>query len=261
MNLRDEMPAAGRNAQRRVCAMKKPVSLLLSALFLLLCLLPSAVAEDAAPVAPGDTVFFGTYPQNKEGTDDEPVEWMVLDVQDGKCFLLSKKGLIAKSLHTEDALVTWETCALRAWLNDEFLNDAFTEEEQAAIFVTDVDNGPDQCYSGWKTSGGNNTQDKVFLLSYGEAHKYLKLAYKKASSKPRFTPTEYAIASGAWITREIRTSDGKLTGWWLLRSPGPNEKLGSCVNNGGSLSDCAFTLASGCIRPAMWVDAAALSGN
>lgn len=38
--------------------------------------------------------------------------------------------------------------------------------------MTTVDNSKAQGYSGYSTDGGNNTEDKVFLLSYAEANKY-----------------------------------------------------------------------------------------
>ena len=52
---------------------------------------------------------------------------------------------------------------------------------------------------------------------------------------------------------EILTADRKVTGWWLLRSPGSFRGQAACVNNGGSLSDCHFTSVTGCVRPALWL--------
>ena len=59
-------------------------------------------------------------------------------------------------------------------MNGAFLNKAFVEQEQAGILLTNVDNSDSQGYNGWNTSGGNNSQDKLFLLSYAEANKYLE---------------------------------------------------------------------------------------
>lgn len=43
-------------------------------------------------------------------------------------------------LYVEDGaeVITWEQCTLRAWLNGDFCNEAFTEEEKAAILVSDL---------------------------------------------------------------------------------------------------------------------------
>ena len=104
----------------------------------------------------GSIVTFGRYEQDgdKENGPEE-IEWVVLDVQDGKALLLSKYGLEAKPYNTEYTEVTWETCTLRAWLNSDFLNKSFSTEEQSAILTTEVDNSGAQGYSKWNNSAGH----------------------------------------------------------------------------------------------------------
>ena len=110
----------------------------------------------------GSIVTFGRYEQDgdKENGPEE-IEWVVLDVQDGKALLLSKYGLEAKPYNTEYTDVTWETCTLRAWLNSDFLNKAFSAEEQSAILTTTVDNSSSQGYNDLNSIDGNNTRDKI----------------------------------------------------------------------------------------------------
>ncbi|MBR3430606.1 MAG: hypothetical protein IKG87_10945 [Clostridia bacterium] len=247
--------------------MNKPIYRILKTLFLSVLLsavlaASSAAGEDPAYAAVGDSLFFGRYPQTREGTDLTPIEWTVLDVRDGKLLLLSKCGLDMKTYHENDDYVTWETCSLRAWLNSSFLETAFTPEEQAAILLTEVDNSAAQHYAGWKQPGGENTLDRIFLLSYGEANRYLDLVYHGAYSvKARMQPTAYAVQAGAWAMDEILTADRKITGWWLLRSPGSFRGQAACVNNGGSLSDCHFTSVTGCVRPALWLSSGMDAGQ
>lgn len=224
----------------------------------------AALADTKEPKADGftkgDLVVFGAFPQTEAGDDMTPIDWQVLTAEDGKVLLLSLRGLDARPYHDTEDLVTWETCSLRAWLNGEFLETAFSEEERGAILLTEVDNSREQAYKKWKKGvDGENTQDYVFLLSYGEAHKYLNVQKDNYQSRSRQEPTAYAIAHGAHIETTIRTAKGKITGWWLLRSPGKDEEHNACVNNGGGLSDCRFTLASGCIRPVIWVQEEALT--
>ena len=104
-------------------------------------------------VAVGDIITFGTYPQTSEGTDQTPIEWIVLDVQDEKALLLSRYGLDAKPYNKEYTDITWEKCSLRTWLNDEFMKSAFTPKERSAILLTAVNNSASQGYSKWSTSG------------------------------------------------------------------------------------------------------------
>lgn len=115
-------------------------------------------------------MYFGNYWQNDtngdgaadENDDKEPIKWRVLSVNDNEAFLLAEQCLDLLSYYddyenSEDRW-NWDTCALRAWLNNEFYANAFNEEEQNAIIETEVVN----------TDYGENTYDKIYLLSNSE---------------------------------------------------------------------------------------------
>lgn len=213
-----------------------------------------AAARDAK-FAVGNYVSFGTYPQTKAGNDATPIEWLVLARDGNKALLISRYGLDAQRYNKDTTSVTWETCTLRTWLNGTFYNKAFSSAEQAAILTTDVDNSKNQCYSGWNTSGGNNTQDKVFLLSYAEANKYFGVTYDNSSNtKSRVAPTAYAIAQGTGKNSSYKTADGIDAGWWRLRSPGVSQYDAAYVSTDGSLYANRVNVGSGSVRPALWVN-------
>lgn len=213
-----------------------------------------AAARDAK-FAVGNYVTFGTYPQTKAGNDATPIEWLVLARDGNKALLISRYALDAQPYNKDYTSVTWETCTLRTWLNGTFYNKAFSSAEQAAILTTNVDNSKNQCYSGWSTSGGNNTQDKVFLLSYAEANKYFSVTYNNSSNtKSRVAPTAYAIAQGAGKNSSYKTADGIDAGWWRLRSPGRYQNYAAGVDIDGSLYDLYVGKGSGSVRPALWVN-------
>lgn len=219
----------------------------------------AAAAARDAKFAVGNYVTFGTYPQTKAGNDATPIEWLVLARDGNKALLISRYGLDAQPYNTDYTSVTWETCTLRTWLNGTFYNKAFSSAEQAAILTTDVDNSKNQCYSGWNTSGGNNTQDKVFLLSYAEANKYFDVENWQNNGatdnvKSRVAPTVYAIAQGAGKISSYKTDDGIDAGWWWLRSPGDFQNYAAIVSNVGSLYDYNVSSGSGSVRPALWVN-------
>ena len=93
-----------------------------------------AFADEVPPTEKGDVVYFGSYEQDNDFTNGkEPIEWLVVRIQDGKALLLSKDVLDYQQYHSAHASITWEECAIRAWLNDSFLNAAFTIEEQAQL--------------------------------------------------------------------------------------------------------------------------------
>ena len=193
----------------------------------------------------GDYVFFGTYEQdNNTSNGKEDIEWLVLDVQDGKALLISKYALDCKPYNTTLTDVTWETCTLRKWLNDDFINSAFSREEQAMIseVTVNADKNP-----GYDTNSGNATLDKVFLLSITEANKYFF-----SDKERRCEPTVYAVANGA---RE----EGVSGCWWWLRSPGVYQHYASDIisilgdvmvsKSGTDVNDTCNA-----VRPAMWIE-------
>ena len=219
----------------------------------------AAAAARDAKFAVGNYVSFGTYPQTKAGNDATPIEWLVLARDGNKALLISRYGLDAQRYNKDNTSVTWETCTLRTWLNGMFYNKAFSSAEQAVILTTNVNNSKSQCYSGWNTSGGNNTQDKVFLLSYAEANKYFGVTHDTTSNtKSRVAPTAYAIAQGGLTSYSNKTVDRTAAGRWWLRSPGVSQYDAAYVSTDGSLYANRVNVGSGSVRPALWVNIEAL---
>ena len=242
--------------------MKKKIFLILmimAAICIMACLAESPI--DPKTIAVGDVVSFGSYAQdNNQSNGKEPIEWIVLDVQDGKALLLSRYGLSAAGYHNNWDDCSWETCDLRTWLNDRFLNWAFSDEEQSAILLTTVDNSDSQGYD-WtiigdeKQSSGNNTQDKLFLLSCAEANRYLDVTIEDSNNiKSRVAPTASAMTLGADSYADFLTADGDAAGWWWLRSPGDGPNSAAGVNPDGSLSYTRAYHRNGIVRPAFWLD-------
>ena len=195
----------------------------------------------------GDIIWFGHYEQdNNMANGKEPIEWLVLDAQGSEALLLSKYGLDAQPYHKTYTNITWEKCTLRSWLNGEFINDAFSNEEQEAIMLTNVDNEKSQGF--WGIDGGNTTRDKLFLLSYAEAWKYFN------SDKDRkCVPTSHAVANGAEQNSDFQV-DGSGTCLWWLRSPGMFKNYGAYVNRIGSRGTIEVSISFNAIRPAFWVN-------
>ena len=215
----------------------------------------AATAARDAKYSVGNYVTFGHYPQTSGGNDSTEIEWLVLARDGNKALLISRYGLDAQLYNREYVSITWEKCTLRTWLNGTFLNKAFTEEEQKGILLTNVDNGSSQGYSKWSTSGGNNTQDRVFLLSYAEANKYLGVTYDDSkNTKSRVAPTAYAIKQGAYTFSSNKTADGTAAGWWWLRSPGGDQIDAAFVDEDGSLNYDFVIRGNAVVRPALWIN-------
>ena len=204
----------------------------------------------------GSIVSYGHYPQAVNGTDNSPIEWIILDldVNSHRALLISKYALTCQPYHSEYTNVTWENCALRSWLNSSFLNTAFSTSEQRAILTTTVDNSSSNGYGAYDTYGGNNTQDKIFLLSYQEAWHYFD-----SNDARKCAPTNYAISQGALTDSSSKVGLRSAGPWWL-RSPGCNLHFAIGVRAGGDWHD--FNISSydniG-IRPAFWLNLASIA--
>lgn len=212
-------------------------------------------------MVPGNIITFGTYPQTKEGTDQTPIEWIVLDYDEAnhKTLLISRYCLDTMKYDTSFSSVTWEKCTLRSWLNDEFLNKAFSEKEQSAILTTEVDNSENQSFGELGLLWGNDTQDKIFLLSVADARFYFGARWWEEddgeNTASRAAPTAYAIKQGAGVIDGCLTADGEPAWWWWLRSSGLSRNNAARVNYDGSLHDDSDAdPAYGTVRPVLWLE-------
>ena len=211
----------------------------------------------------GDIVTFGMYEQdNIISNGSEPIEWVVLDQKHGKVLLLSKYALDCRQYNEEWVDITWENCTLRSWLNDEFLKTAFHERERSYIAVTQLSNADNSEYG---TSGGNNTEDKIFLLSKEEVLNYFSSDPREWDPARRAQVTDYAKAQGIYWCDWNEETYGNA--WWWLRSPGLNSNMAMAVLNTGLFTDGGYPV-DGCgsgwlqgtdpinfgIRPAFWLD-------
>ncbi|MDF2514398.1 MAG: hypothetical protein K0S04_4264, partial [Herbinix sp.] len=182
----------------------------------------------------GSRVYFGHYEQdNQEANGPEPILWRVLEVAEDSILLLSEYGLICKNYNDTYENVTWETSTLRAWLNGEFLDTAFTNKEKRAIQDTVVKNEVNKNYN---TSGGNDTVDKVFLLSYEEAQNNaygFQSGVSNKSKSRQMRLTEAALVEG------YANKDNGNTCWWL-RSPGITNQYAAYVFSVGSITDSYY---------------------
>ena len=198
---------------------------------------------DKSEVKIGSYVYFGSYEQdNRSDTGKEPIEWRVLalDKSGEKALLVSRYALTARCYHNGDTYPTWADSDIRGWLNGEFLQDAFTEQEQTIIQQTKLST---PSYEG--IDGGSDTWDKVFLLSRGEAADYFT-----GSADRLVKPTAYARAMGADVAGENGCC------WWWLRTPGTYSydaglvyAVGGIDHTGGNVKNAAIA-----VRPALWVE-------
>ena len=185
----------------------------------------------------GETIEFGNYPQEEDGTE-KPIEWIVMKKEGNQVLLLSKYVLDAKPYNEEVEEVTWETSDIRKWLNNEFYTTAFNKAEKAKIRTSLIKNEDNSMYG---TSGGNDTEDKVFLLSEKEAETLFSNDDERIAKA-----TGYAEKSGVYVNEEKAA-------WWWLRSPGDDSGSAAKVDNDGWVNRNGYDVDSrnDGVRPAL----------
>ena len=193
---------------------------------------------------PGNYVTFGTYPQTKSGTDQTPIEWLVLESDGETALLISRYALDAEPYNNKLIDTTWEKCTLRRWLNNDFYNRAFSAEEKKTILVSDVSADKNPRHD---TDPSNATKDLVFLLSIVEAKKYF------ANKEARMcAATDYAIKQGTYTNSDY-TVDGRKACWWWLRSPGRSSSYAAGVYTDGSFDSNRVYNGFSAVRPCVRV--------
>lgn len=145
----------------------------------------------------------------------EPIKWRVIKCENGEALLLSDIVLDKQKYNKRLKKVTWEKSTLRKWLNKKFMNRAFSSSEQEAIRTTKVINEDNYYY---KTDGGNDTLDKIYLLSLSETDE----------------EKEYGFTDSYGMTIKYSNyADLCDYQYWWLRTPGEKNISAAAVDMSG----------------------------
>jgi hypothetical protein len=163
----------------------------------------------------GDIIGFGKY------------EWRVLKRKGNKALIITKDVIMRRRFDTKSN--QWGTSEIKAYLNREFYNTAFTPEEKKVI--------------------GGSSDDKIFLLSFYEA----KALFKSDEDRRAFI-LNYATEEAWWW---LRSPD--LIGSWtnLVDYVLGRDAYAAGVDAGGDVDVCGRDVSessgSGGVRPALWI--------
>lgn len=206
--------------------------------------------DDGNEVIAGNEYWFGV----------NPVEWNILDDEDGKIFLATKSLLDISNYHSsyETRIIEEETIYannykysdIREWLTTDFYNSLFSFGD-SAVLSTEVDNSPESTNDDHNSYACPNTNDKIFLPSYAD---YLNTKYgfsinESCDVDRVIKTTDYARAKGAWVSNKESSKD---CGYSWLRTPGSEHyydawrlSYGGGLNHHNDIVECAST----CVRP------------
>ena len=203
---------------------------------------------------------FGRYP--KKDNDRmyeskykpwEPLYWRVLKREYDKILLITEDLVECRKYHEECTNVTWETCSLRKWMNEEFIYTAFNNEEDRSRIALVLNQNPDYDYYEVLAEGEDPTWDRVFALSIDEVRRYFK-----NDSDRMAAPTPYvekAYEGRVYISDEYKVN-GRGTGWWWLRSPAIFSSHAALVEIDGGVAELGGGVdhSGASVRPALWLN-------
>ena len=202
-----------------------------------------------------ETIVFGSYPQIDASKN--PIEWIVLDVLSDKALLLSKHILDCMPYNSQFEEITWEQSSLRKWLNEDFYDIAFDDNNKKLIIKSNVKN--DKEYFGG-VKGGDDTVDKVFLLSIEEVKKYFgdnnKLDKRLAAYGTQFAKNIDFNGRKLYIPMDDNENEWyKNNSKYWLRTPGSHQTNVAGIFFDGHISEDIGSANDKTIgvRPAIWL--------
>ncbi|MBQ6288031.1 MAG: zinc ribbon domain-containing protein [Clostridia bacterium] len=148
----------------------------------------------------GKIIVFGVYEQDNNTKGKEPLEWIVIksDKESGYIQLITR-NVIDSVPYAGKQNAKWSNSSVREWLNEDFLNTAFSASERKYLIPADVKDN----------NGATSTTDKVFLLTYDSVESYLPTGNLYRLGKP----TNYVKG------KKQLTVTGQNTCSWGTRDP------------------------------------------
>ncbi|MCR5202198.1 MAG: DUF6273 domain-containing protein, partial [Lachnospiraceae bacterium] len=171
--------------------------------------------ESVKNVDVGNKLYFGKY------------WWRVLDKKDNNVLIITDKVIDIIPYNRKNEDTNWIECTLRKYLNSDFINNTFSNEEISMINETTLD-----------AQAGNRVikiEDKVFCLSEEEVKKYFKDNDDRKAED---------------INEKVRAG-----GEYWLRTPGGDQYSATSGSSSGDVvvDWCLVIDDTVGIRPAMWI--------
>ena len=170
--------------------------------------------SDNTEIIVGDVYYFKV----------EPIRWRILSESGNKALILCDSIIDNKAYDMDSS--NYKNSEVRAWLNNEFYNKAFSSLQKELILTTTVDNGLASTGYTENSYVCENTQDKVFLLSYNDVtnSEYGFSSSKNNSSTREMLTSDFCRAS--YVDMETSSTFYGNGNWWLRT---PDDSISSCV--------------------------------
>lgn len=205
--------------------------------------------EILATAEVGDIIPFGTMNTDYVKSGDERILWYVAANQGDKVLLVSAYALSPGEFHNVYEENCWANSGIRVFLNGTCYEDYINDYEKELVLQTTLDTPSNEEFG---TSGGRTTQDYIFLLSAEEAELYFT---DNEARSLKSTPAAARDGVNVDIRDGVNYESRDDNTWWWLRTMGADAKKTAVVDTEGAIDyeGRHSTVASGGIRPAMWV--------
>ena len=203
----------------------------------------------------GETVSFGTWKGN-------PCQWIIIKKEGNRALLLSKYFLESYKWEYE---TNWEESSVRTYLNENLINELFTEGEQTALLETTLKtSNAFDFYADYMPSLYNQfadrgidyctTTDKLFLLDWKTVDECFGPIVKPDPSNPVQMDT-WNISGDADTTFVEGFEEYVVYNSWFLRETDCTGDDGLCVQTMSATSVNILNRGNaGALRPAFWVE-------
>ncbi len=196
----------------------------------------------------GDKISFGNY------------TWQVVDIQNDRALMITEHIIEQRPYHNAYVGITWADCSLRSYLNGEFYDRFCTEDKSRIVPVINI-NSDNQWYG---TNGGEDTRDRIFLLSMEE----VVCLYFGDSSLKLYNPGRN---QRYWFERKDENNRRRIARleankeqiwWWWVRTPGRVNVKAVYIHGDGNIGiqgnnilkgNIADGKCTGGVRPALWL--------
>lgn len=179
----------------------------------------------------------------------EPILWRILDIEGNNITAISEYCLDVLCFHSKYRYPTWKDSDIRKWLNTIFYENSFSPDEREVINQVRNETLPIVDHDGNCYSGGDVTQDYVYLLDVKEVFRYFTSPrLRKALPSTSVPKAGTMLKSGERNINSIVDTDKTIFCNWWLRSPGSDECAGVCVAENGDICHKFFVTS-----PDIWV--------
>lgn len=188
----------------------------------------------------------------------EPLKWRVLDKETGyiMCESIIDSQPFNNTLYKKEgntyafysdpsckyAANDYAASSLRAWLNNDFYNTAFSAADKTAIATSKLDGFNSRYIDNGLYEDGGYLYDKISLLSNGEAlsKNGFSIDYQTSDPARIAQGTDYAKCQGLYVRPDDDEHEDKYAGNsdWLLRTTNKQSTQTQCVivNTHGGIS-------------------------